>query len=167
MIVSLYAGLSEFALPAPAKKEGEEERHEAKGSSKSLFERLTAESDRGKPAAHDGDAAVIADKARWTALTADVPVSGPSNNLAGGNLTDGYQLHDFCVDNAGAQDQSFQGFQTFRSFQNSSMPEVASANTSNNTAAGILPNFDLDYSSEGAAAQSVGSSANSGRSTAF
>jgi hypothetical protein len=158
MIVSLYAGLSEFALPTPAKKEGEEDKHEAKSSSKSLFERVTAEhaSDKGKPAAHDGDAAVIADKARWAALTADVPASGVSDNLAGGNLTDGYRLHNLSVENAGAQDQCF---------QNSGMAEVAPANSSSITAAGILPNIELDYSSEGVAAQSLVASASKSRST--
>lgn len=124
MIVSLYAGLSEFALPA----------------------------------AQEGDAAVLADKARWAALTADVPASGISDNLAGGNLTDGYRLHDFRVDNASAQDQSFQTLQISRT------AEVASANSSNLAVAGILPSIELDFSSEAAVAPTVASAANSGRS---
>lgn len=140
MIVSLYAGLSEFAMPTPAiKQEGEEVSHEGKGSPQSLYESVSAEhlAAKGKPAAQDGDAAVLADKARWAALTADFPPIKIGENFAEANLSDGYRLHDVRLDNLDAMNEIL---------STSKVKEVAAVPAS--AASAILPSIELDYSSE-------------------
>lgn len=140
MIVSLYAGLSEFAMPTPAiKQEGEEVPHEGKGSPQSLYESVSAEHSaaKGTPRAHEGDAAVLADKARWAALTADVPPMNIGENLAEGIFSDGYRLPLVNLAGFEAKDASL---------SSSHLNEVAFVSVSSSSA--ILPDFQLDLSSE-------------------
>lgn len=139
MIVSLYAGLSEFAMPTPAKTEGGEDQPVEKSAPKSLFERVNAEQGaiRVNPASHDGDAAVLADKAKWAALTADVQPFGLSGGHLEANLTDGYQLHECQIDNVEAA-----------SYSSSSRLAELSCDTSSKSASAILPDIQLDFSSD-------------------
>lgn len=139
MIVSLYAGLSEFAMPTPAKTEGGEDQPVEKSAPKSLFERVNAEqaSTRLNPASHDGDAAVLADKAKWAALTADVQPFGLIGGRLETNLTDGYRLHEFQIDNVEAVSDS-----------TSSRLTELSSDTSSMSASAILPDIQLDFSSD-------------------
>lgn len=141
MIVSLYAGLSDFAMPTPAKTEGGEDQPVEKNAPNSLFERVNAEpgATRVNPPSHDGDAAVLADRANWAALTAGVKLLGLSSSHAEANLTDGYQLHEFQIDNMEAA--------IYSPVSSSRLAEMSS-DTSSRSASAILPAIELDFSSD-------------------
>jgi hypothetical protein len=133
MNISLYAQMSEFAPVSTAKKAGEdagegigEKTHEEESEHVRLFEQCAPDGVSGR-----GDAAQYAN------LTADVPDLQIGGALAGGNLTDGYKLHDVALFDSGRSDINP---------LTKGVTEVAAIAQSS-----VVPNLDLDYSTDVAA----------------
>lgn len=131
MAASLYAGLSEFAVPTPTKKEGGEEGAEhvsaEKGSPKSLFERVNSDDTGNLPAFSKANKS-----------TDDVLPLVIHGDSAAGNLSDGYRLHELAIDN----------FDSGEKDPKSALSSAFTESAAENSFAAGLPIVELDFSSE-------------------
>ncbi len=128
MAASLYAGLSEFAMPTPTKNEGGEDGAELGpaeiGSAKSLFERVNSDD--------------LSASSKENAPKADVLPLGTHGDSAAGNLSDGYKLHELAIDN----------FESGEKDLKSVLSSAFAESSAQNSYAAVLPSVELDFSSE-------------------
>lgn len=118
----LYSRLQEFAAPSSAIHDAEEEHAEEEHGGGSLFERVTAEQDSPIPKMPE-------------VVTANLTALGITSDLAGSNLTDGYQLHTV----------NFSNFDKAGDTPGR-MTETASNSSVQSVGADILPVLELDFS---------------------
>ncbi len=137
----LYSRLQEFAIPVSGQEHALEEPGEEAEEHSSLFERVNAEAgtSKEKAAAVDTDAAIRADIAKRAGITAGVPELSINPELAAGNLSDGFKLHDLYFSNLGRTNDDL-----------SFLPESASKYSALTGGTDVLPVLELDFSSEAA-----------------